>query len=219
MEEDKKYRAAPAAYIYVALALWVLLIALKGAGVVDLHWAVVLSGIVWISWGLLSIIAVVAGIIFGVPFACMRLKELHRCRKRDRRIIRQAKALGVWEMPNTLGGRALELKARKEYRIKREPGETDAELRARYIYHGELCKRGLKMSAKDEHAFIKATRKIERGIKPTMAPRMLSGNALDVYAYELCGLNRRQGETDDDLRDRCREAGFSCRDNPKGDKL
>ena len=216
MEEDKKYRAAPAAYIYVALALWVLLIALKGAGVVDLHWAVVLSGIVWISWGLLVVIAVVAGIYFAVRYVCHLLKRLRRCRKRDRRIIRQAKALGVWEMPNTLGGRALELKARKEYRIKREPGETDAELRARYIYHEELNKRGLKMSRKQERELTMA---IKHECKIPMPPPLLSGNALDVYAYEMCGLNRRQGETDKELRDRCREAGFSCRDNPTGDRL
>lgn len=51
--------------------------------------------------------------------------------KKDRRIIRQAKAAGVWDRVYALGGRALELKAWKDYRIKRKPGETDACLRLR----------------------------------------------------------------------------------------
>lgn len=216
MEEDKKYSAAPAVYICVAIALWVLLLALKGAGVVDLHWAVVLSGIVWISWGLLAVGVLAVGIYFAAWYGCLQLKRLHRRRKRDCRIIRQAKALGVWEMPNTLGGRALELKARKEYRIKRVPGETDGELRARMEYHEALRRRGLKMSRKQERELTMAIKHDE--CKIPMPPPLLSGNALDVYAYEMCGINRRQGETDKELRDRCRESGFNCRDNPKGGK-
>ena len=54
-----------------------------------------------------------------------------RRRKRDRRIIRQAKAVGVWDKPQALGGRALELKAWQDFKIKRKPGETDACLRRR----------------------------------------------------------------------------------------
>lgn len=53
-------------------------------------------------------------------------------RKVDRRIIRQAKAAGVWnKRPTPLGGRALELKAWEDFKIRRLPGETDAELRRR----------------------------------------------------------------------------------------
>jgi hypothetical protein len=55
-----------------------------------------------------------------------------RKRKRDQRIIQQAKAAKVWDKPAVLGGRALELKAWKDYKIKREPGETDACLRRKY---------------------------------------------------------------------------------------
>lgn len=55
----------------------------------------------------------------------------HR-RKADARIIAQAKAAEVWDKkPIVLGGRALEIKAWQEFRIKREPGEPDAHLRRR----------------------------------------------------------------------------------------
>ena len=59
-------------------------------------------------------------------------RECIRRRKRDRRIIEQAKAEGVWDNPLCLGGRALELKAWQDFKIKREPGETDIHLRFRY---------------------------------------------------------------------------------------
>lgn len=55
----------------------------------------------------------------------------HR-RKADARIIAQAKGAGVWDKkPLVLGGRALELKAWEDFKIKREPGEPDAHLRRR----------------------------------------------------------------------------------------
>lgn len=57
--------------------------------------------------------------------------KLCRRRKIKRRIIRQAKAAGIWDNLNALGGRALELKAWEAYRIKRKSGETDACLRIR----------------------------------------------------------------------------------------
>lgn len=56
------------------------------------------------------------------------LKRWYRRRKVDARIIRQAKAAGVWN--TNAGGRALELYA-KEYGVKRYPGESDPHLRAR----------------------------------------------------------------------------------------
>lgn len=58
-------------------------------------------------------------------------KWRHR-RAVDRRVIAQAKAIGVWDKyPIVLGGRALELKAWELCRIRREPGESDAKLRLR----------------------------------------------------------------------------------------
>ena len=62
-----------------------------------------------------------------------KLKRWHRRRKTDRRIIKQAKAAGVWDKPQRLGGRALELKAWKVFKIKRKLGERDADLRFRYM--------------------------------------------------------------------------------------
>lgn len=63
------------------------------------------------------------------------LKRWNRRRKVDARIIRQAKAAGVWN--TNAGGRALELYA-KEYGIKRYPGESDPHLRARIKESAEL---------------------------------------------------------------------------------
>jgi hypothetical protein len=60
-----------------------------------------------------------------------RFKLRLRSLKRDRRIIRQAKAAGAWWRLDALGGRALELRAWQQYRLKRKPGETDACLRLR----------------------------------------------------------------------------------------
>lgn len=55
-----------------------------------------------------------------------------RRRKTDARIIAQAKGAGVWDKkPIVLRGRALELKAWEDFKIKREPGESDAHLRRR----------------------------------------------------------------------------------------
>ena len=60
-------------------------------------------------------------------------RRRHR-RKVDARIIAQAKGAGVWDKkPIVLGGRALELKAWEDFKIKREPGEPDAHLRRRYV--------------------------------------------------------------------------------------
>ena len=64
-----------------------------------------------------------------------RAKLRRRRRKIDRRIIRQAKAAGAWERLDVLGGCALNLRVWQQYQIRREPGETDAQLRARVIEH------------------------------------------------------------------------------------
>ena len=77
------------------------------------------------------IIGAIMWIFICAPFAVLKIKRLLRKRKTDRRVIRQAKAAGVWDKPQVLGGRALELKAWKLYRITRGPGETDKDLRRR----------------------------------------------------------------------------------------
>lgn len=79
---------------------------------------------------------IMAAIILGMtPFVLNgydKLKRWNRRRKTDRAIIARAKAWGVWDKPLRLGGRALELKAWKDFKIKRLPGETDADLRRRW---------------------------------------------------------------------------------------
>lgn len=125
MGKDNPVRDVIIIDIFAALCLWWLLVCFKAAGAVDMHWALVLSSLVSISWVLH---------ILTVPpvwlFVCIR-RRLRR-KKNDRRIIRQAKATGAWDKnPTPLGGRALELKAWEDFKLKRRPGESDVSLRCR----------------------------------------------------------------------------------------
>ena len=128
MKNDNTYNVWQVFCMAAALGLWLALIAMKAAGMVDMHWALVLSGIVWISWGLI-IFAVVGA---SIAYALYLLGRWYRCKRIERRIIRQCKAVGVWDVPQVLCGRALDLKMWKDYKIKREPDETDEELRTRW---------------------------------------------------------------------------------------
>lgn len=130
MEErkDNRYMAVWICCEFVAFVLWVILITLKTAGAVRMSWPLVLSGIVWLSW----IVFLLVPALVALVRQAAKLKRWYRRRKVDRRIIRQAKAIGAWDKrPTPLGGRALELKAWEDFKIKRWPGETDAQLRRR----------------------------------------------------------------------------------------
>lgn len=83
------------------------------------------------------VLALVELIAYGLKVLVLGLLAKRRKRKRDRRIIKQATAAGVWSKPEVLGGRALELKAWQDYKIKRKPGETDACLRLRCMNAAE----------------------------------------------------------------------------------
>lgn len=111
--------------VFASLLVWLLLICLKAAGAIDLHWALVLSSIVSISWVLYMLTALPVQLFVWIR------RRLRR-KKNDRRIIRQAKASGAWDKnPTPLGGRALELKAWEDFKLKRRPGESDVSLRCR----------------------------------------------------------------------------------------
>lgn len=108
--------------------LWLLLLGLKAAGTVRMSWPAAVLGIIWIPWLTMALFAAAGSVLVTAA----RLKRWYRRRKVDRRIIRQAKAAGAWnKRPTPLGGRALELKAWEDFKIRRLPGETDAELRRR----------------------------------------------------------------------------------------
>lgn len=81
---------------------------------------------VWILYALASFLLWIVLIIL-----IAHIKRKRRRKVADRRIIRQAKAIGAWT-PQAAGGRALELLA-KEYGIQREAGETDRQLRGRIM--------------------------------------------------------------------------------------
>ena len=91
------------------------------------------------------ILGVIRGVTAGalalaLIYLIVTLKSWHRRRKVDRRIVKQAKAAGVWDNPKALGGRALELHAWKWWGIKRQPGETDKELRLQCMAAAEEAK-------------------------------------------------------------------------------
>ena len=112
-KKDNKYIRLIIIEIFVALILWALLIVLRGCGVIDLHWALTLSSLVWNSWGLFSLTALLAQAEY---------------------LIRRARR------PKIHSSEELEREAWKDFKIVREPGETDQHLAARCMHAatGEL---------------------------------------------------------------------------------
>ncbi len=114
-------------YALTSALLWIVLVFLKVIGVVRISWIGVVLGLFWLPLVLMCLICGVAALVILIA----HIKRRHRRKAIDRRIIRQAKAIGAWT-PQAAGGRALELLA-KEYGIKREEGETDRQLRERIM--------------------------------------------------------------------------------------
>ena len=114
-------------YALASALLWIVLVFLKAIGAVRISWIGVALGLFWLPLMLLLIICGVAALVILIA----HIKRRHRRKVTDRRIIRQAKAIGAWT-PQAAGGRALELIG-EEYGIKREEGETDRQLRGRIM--------------------------------------------------------------------------------------
>lgn len=128
-EKDSLYMAGIIIGVLAGLAVWGILIPLEAAGVIELGWIIVLSSFAWVAW----LVFTLSGLVAAVLWLLSILKRRLRAYKVARRIIRQAEAAGVWDSPQLLGGRALELKAWIDYKIKRKPDETDYHLRNRYL--------------------------------------------------------------------------------------
>ena len=75
--KDNRLMAALILAVIVATVLWVLLIIFKAAGVVGMPWPLVLSGLVWISWSLLTLTTLAVLIVRII----IRLKLWHRRRR------------------------------------------------------------------------------------------------------------------------------------------
>lgn len=127
MHEDNNPIGAWILYALASALLWIALVFLKALGVVRISWIGVVLGLLWIPTVLMFIISVVISLVILI----VQIKRKCRRKATDRRIIRQAKAIGAWT-PQAAGGRALELLA-KEYGIRREAGETDRQLRNRIM--------------------------------------------------------------------------------------
>jgi hypothetical protein len=127
MHEDNNPIGAWILYAFASFLLWIVLIFLKLLGVVRISWIGVVLGLFWLPLALMCLICGVAALIILTA----HIKRRHRRKAIDRRITRQAKAIGAWT-PQAAGGRALELIG-EEYGIKREAGETDRQLRERIM--------------------------------------------------------------------------------------
>ena len=119
MHEDNNPIGAWILYAFASFLLWIVLIFLKLLGVVRISWIGVVLGLFWLPLVLMCLICGVAALVILIA----HIKRRHRRKAIDRRITRQAKAIGAWT-PQAAGGRALELIG-EEYGIKREAGETD----------------------------------------------------------------------------------------------
>lgn len=131
MHEDNNPLGIWVLYALASALLWIVLVFLKLLGAVRISWIGVVLGLFWLPLVLMCLICGVAALVILIA----RIKRRHRRKVTDRRIIRQAKAIGAWT-PQAAGGRALELIA-EEYGIKREEGETDRQLRGRIMAAAE----------------------------------------------------------------------------------
>lgn len=127
MHEDNNPLGIWILYALASALLWIVLVFLKVIGVVRISWIGVVLGLFWLPLVLMCLICGVAALVILIA----HIKRRHRRKAIDRRIIRQAKAIGAWT-PQAAGGRTLELLA-EEYGIKREEGETDRQLRGRIM--------------------------------------------------------------------------------------
>lgn len=127
MHEDNNPIGVWILYALASFLLWIVLVFLKLLGAVDMNWIAIITGLLWLPFLLMLIICGVAALIILIA----HIKRKHRRKVADRRIIRQAKAIGAWT-PQAAGGRALELLA-KEYGIRREAGEPGRKLRSRIM--------------------------------------------------------------------------------------
>lgn len=127
MREDNNPIGIWILYAFASAVLWIVLVFLKLLGAVRISWIGAVLGLFWIPLVLMGIICGVAALVILIA----HIKRRHRRKVTDRRIIRQAKAIGAWT-PQAAGGRALELLA-KEHGIQREAGETDRQLRGRIM--------------------------------------------------------------------------------------
>ena len=127
MHEDNNPLGMWILYALASALLWITLVLLKALGVVRISWIGVVLGLFWLPLVLMCLICGVAALVILIA----HIKRRHRRKVTDRRIIRQAKAIGAWT-PQAAGGRTLELLA-EEYGIKREEGETDRQLRGRIM--------------------------------------------------------------------------------------
>ena len=101
MHEDNNPIGVWILYALASFLLWIVLIFLKLLGVVRISWIGVALGLFWLPLVLMCLICGVAALIILIA----HIKRKRRRKVADRRIIRQAKAIGAWT-PQAAGGRA-----------------------------------------------------------------------------------------------------------------
>lgn len=127
MHEDNNLIGIWILYAFASAVLWIVLVFLKLLGVVRISWIGVVLGLFWIPLVLMGIICGVAALVILIA----HIKRRHRRKVTDRRIIRQAKAIGAWT-PQVAGGKCLDNLAHI-HGLDRQQGESDADLRKRIL--------------------------------------------------------------------------------------
>lgn len=147
---DKKDKRAIGALIIgacVGLVLWVILLALRTAGYMDMHWALVLTGFVWLTWLVYALMGLAALCVYAVMRArrwwrrvnspdwdeyAERYGTVRLPGETDEQLRARIIKIITYEKPTeALSGTTLDMRAWLDFQIRRKPGETDEELRAR----------------------------------------------------------------------------------------
>lgn len=144
--ENKNYMAV---YIFISAlsgALWLALISLKGLGAVNMHWALVLSGLFWIAYPLFALFALSVAVAKGIKI----FKRSYYIRKAGASVINRINEESKDRLRH-LNGEDVE-KAAEFYEVfpVRLPGETDEELRRRIYNAIALKNKDIKVSVRYE---------------------------------------------------------------------
>ena len=133
MESRDKKEFSTKGKIIVALVVvnWLLLIVAKATGEISMSWPLVWLSILWIPYFVFCVTLVIMIMVIAALSVKDRVRDKLRARDVNARIRAHAMAYGIWDRPEALGGKALELSAWEHYKIKRKRGETDKELRCR----------------------------------------------------------------------------------------
>ena len=207
---DKKDKRAIGALIIgacVGLVLWVILLALRVSGLTDMHWALVLTGFVWLTWLVYALMGLAALCVYAVMRAW------------SGRLVRS----GLRELRANGGLISLD-KYAEVYGTRRRRGETDEQLRARIIkiisniherpepprmmFDELISSMKLDELAWEDYYTTRMPGESDEELRRRLHAMVdnkhadmpeLSGDELDMRAFAHFRIFRKPGETDEEL--------------------